>query len=204
MSQVIRAVVRIALATGRAITKRAPQAVSSAMRAVVTAILGAALRVGLAAKTIHRFECYDRFGNLKWVEEVPNLVVNEGLNFVLSTVFKGSAYTADWYVGLKGSGTIAAGDTLASHGGWSEITAYSGDRKGLTFGSVASQSVDNSASPASFAINGTATVAGGFVTTAESGTSGTIYGVSNFSSARDVEDGDTLNVTVTATAADAG
>lgn len=151
-------------------------------------------------KSLYRFELI-RAGQVEWVEEVENLVVNAGLNDLLDKYFKGSGYTAAWYVGLKGAGTIAAGDTLASHGGWSEVSAYTGNRKALSLGSVASQSVDNTASPASFAINGTATVAGGFICTASTGASGTLYGAADFSSSRAVESGDTLNVSVTLSAA---
>lgn len=162
---------------------------------------GAAAIGGPAMKSIYRVECLDAEGNLKWVEEVENLVTNAGLNDLLDKYFKGSTYTAAFYVGLKGAGTIAAGDTLASHGGWSEIADYAGNRKALTLGSVSGQSVDNSASKASFAIDDTATVAGAFVCTAASGTSGVLYGAADFGSPRDVLDGDTLNVTVTLTAA---
>lgn len=157
----------------------------------------------LKASTMYEVVCLDKHGVEKWREKVPNLVTNEGLNDLLDKYLKGSTYTAAWYVGLKGAGSPAAGDTLASHGGWSEITDYTGNRKALTLGSVSSQSVDNSASAASFAITGTATVAGAFVASADTGTSGVLYGVANFSSSRAVENGDTLNVTVTLTAASA-
>lgn len=163
----------------------------------------AALGVGPIMTSVYRFECFDRDGNLKWVEEVKNLVTNEGLNDLLSKYFKGSTYTAAFYVGLKGAGTIAAGDTLASHAGWTEVTDYSGNRKALTLGSVASQSVDNSASKASFAINATVTAAGGFIATVDTGTSGVLYGAANFGTSRDLINGDTLNVQATLTAASA-
>lgn len=162
------------------------------------------VKAGLAVTSHYHVECFDKDGNLKWVEDVSNLVVNAGLNDLLDKYFKGSGYTAAWYVGLKGTGTIAAGDTLASHGGWSEITAYADNRKALTLGSVSSQSVNNSGSPASFAINDTATVAGAFICTAASGTSGVLYGAANFSGNRAVEENDVLNVTCTLSAADAG
>lgn len=157
--------------------------------------------IDLAMTSVYRFECLDADGNVKWVEEVENLVVNAGLNDLLDKYFKGSAYSAAFYVGLKGTGTIAAADTLASHSGWTEISAYTGNRKALTLGTVASQAVNNVASPASFAINGSATVAGGFVCTAASGTTGVLYGAANFASNRAVESGDTLNVSVTLSAA---
>ena len=132
---------------------------------------------------------------VKWSENVPNVVTNTGRNDVLDKYFKGSAYTAAWYLGLKGTGSAAAGDTLASHAGWSEVTPYSGSRKAITWGTTSSQS--NTATAVSFSITGSATVAGGFITTASSGTSGTLYSASDFASSRTVANGDTLNVTPT-------
>ena len=79
--------------------------------------------VGVTGKFI--VECRDAEGNLRWADGFPNLVVTTGKNDLLNKYFLGSAYTAAFYVGLKGTGTIAAGDTMASHAGWSEITGYS-------------------------------------------------------------------------------
>lgn len=87
--------------------------------------------------------------------------------------------------------------------GWQEMTSYDeANRQTLTLGSVASQSVNNSASKAVFTISATKTVAGAFVVTnnTKGGTSGIIMGEAFFSTARDVLDDDTLNVTVTLTA----
>lgn len=156
-------------------------------------------------KNVYEIECYAPDGTLKWADRIENLITNEGLNDLLDKYLKGSGYTAAWYVGLTdGTPTPAAADTLASHTGWSEITAYTGDRQALTLGSVASQSVDNSASKAVFPITGTATIGGAFVASAATGTSGVLYGVGAFIAGdKDVSNGDTLNVTVTCTAASA-
>ena len=54
-----------------------------------------------------------------------------------------------------------------------------------------------------FAIAATATVAGAFLCSATSGTTGTLYGAVDFTSSRSVISGDTLQVTVTVTAASA-
>lgn len=167
-------------------------------------IAAAAVPIGMVMPAnFLRFECFDRHGRLKWIDEVQNLVVNEGLNDLLSKYFKGSGYTAAWFVGLTDdTPTVAAGDTLASHAGWAEANPYTGNRKTLTLGSVASQSVDNSASPASFAITGSDDVGGAFIASVNSGTSGILYGAAAFSGGdRAVVSGDTLNVTVTLTAA---
>ena len=150
-------------------------------------------------------ECV-REGKVIWTEEFDNIVVTEGLNDSLDKHLKGSTYTAAWYVGLTdGTPTVAAGDTMASHAGWTEITAYSeGVRQTLTLGTVSAGSVDNSASKAVFSINGTTTVGGAFVVTnsTKGGTTGILYGAGAFTGGdRSVVSGDTLNVTVTCTAA---
>jgi len=153
-------------------------------------------------------ECYGPDGRLKWTEEIHNLITNVGLDDVLNQYLKGSAYTAAFYVGLtSGTPTVAATDTMGSHVGWTEVTAYTeAARPTLTLGAVSGQSVDNSASKATFSINATATVGGAFLVTdnTKGGTLGTLYGVGAFSGGdKSVANGDTLNVTVTCTAASA-
>ena len=90
---------------------------------------------------VYKVVCHDADGNFKWEESTHNLVVNEGLQDMNTKYFKGSSYTAAWYLGLitgPGSGTtIAAADTLASHAGWTEFTDYTGGTRGtVTFGSA--------------------------------------------------------------------
>jgi hypothetical protein len=120
--------------------------------------------------------------------------------------FKGSSYTAAFYLGLitgPGSGTTyAAGDTLASHSGWTEFTNYSGARKSVSFGtaSTADPSVISTSSAVSFSISSSGgTVAGAFLCTVSSGTSGVLFSEADFQSPGDrvVVAGDTLNVTYT-------
>jgi hypothetical protein len=96
---------------------------------------------------------------------------------------------------LKGTGTAAVGDTLASHAGWSEVTPYSGNRPAITFGSTSAGS--NTATAVSFTITGTATVAGAFISSVNTGTSGKLYSAGDFAASRSVASGDTLNVTPT-------
>ena len=161
-------------------------------------------RVGLGG--VFNVKCFDADGNLKWEDQFHNLVVNEGLQDLNNKYFKGSAYTAAWYLGLvtgPGSGTAyAAGDTLASHAGWTEFTNYSGNRKAVTFGSptLADPSViDNGASPSQFTISGGGgTVAGAFLCNAASGTSGVLFSEGDFTGGdKIVASGDTVNVTYT-------
>jgi len=155
--------------------------------------------VGLELTNIWTVTCLDAQGNEKWSETKKNIIVTEGLNHILDTQFHAGTQVTTWYIGLKGSGTPAAGDTLASHGSWSEITDYSGDRKEWTEGAASSGSMTN-ASSVDFSITGSATVAGAFLASTTDNT-GVLYGVVDFSSSRSVLSGDTLQVTVTVTAA---
>ena len=161
-----------------------------------------------SAKGVYKIQCHDKDGNLKWEDEALNLVVNVGLQDMNAKYFTGSAYTAAWYIGLYGSGATnspAAGDTMSSHAGWTEVVAYSqATRPACTFGTptTANPSVaTNSASPATFSINATTTVGGAFLTSnnTKSGTTGTLYSAADFSAPGDraVTNGDTLSVTYT-------
>jgi len=161
-----------------------------------------------SAKGVYKIQCHDKDGNLKWEDEAPNLVVNVGLQDMNAKYFTGVAYTSTWFIGLYGAGasnTPAAGDTMSSHAGWTEVTAYSqATRPACTFGTptTANPSVaTNSASPATFSINATTTVGGAFLTSNNTigGTTGTLYSAADFSAPGDraVTNGDTLSVTYT-------
>ena len=160
------------------------------------------------ASGVYHIQCWDKDGNLKWEAESKNLVVNGGLQDMNAKYFTGSAYTAAWYLGLYGaaaSNNPAAGDTMSSHAGWTENTTYSNaTRPACTFATptTANPSVaTNSASPASFSINGTTTVGGAFLVSnsTKGGSTGTLYSAADFSAPgdRSVVSGDTLTVTYT-------
>lgn len=153
-------------------------------------------------------KCHDSEGNLKWEASKHNLVVNVGLKDMNDKYFTGSAYTAAWYIGLYGAGasnTPAAGDTMSSHLGWTEVTAYSqATRPVATFAAATTADpsvITNSASPAVYSINGTTTVGGAFLTSdnTKSGTTGTLFSAADFAAPgdRSVVSGDTLTVTYT-------
>lgn len=66
------------------------------------------------------------------------------------------------FVGLlDGTPTVVVGDTMASHAGWTEVTSYDeAARQAYVPASVASGTVNNSASRARFNFSGSATVGG--------------------------------------------
>lgn len=142
-------------------------------------------------------ECYDKDGNLKWSDDFHNVVTTEGKNSVLDVYFDAATQVTTWYLGLKGAGTAAAGDTLASHAGWTELTSYTGNRLAITFGEPSSGSLAAS-SAVSFPITGSMTVAGAFVSSVATGTAGVLFSAGDFTEGnRSVVSGDTLNVTPT-------
>jgi hypothetical protein len=161
------------------------------------------LHCGMQRSSVYHFECFDKDGNLKWEETQHNLVTTVGLNDSLDKHFKGSSYSATWYVGLtSASPTLSAADTAASKA-WTEIVAYSESvRQTLTLGTVSGGSVSNTASKATFSINGSTTVGGAFVisNSTKSGTTGILYGEAQLSADRSLISGDTLTITVTLTA----
>ena len=162
--------------------------------------------VDLRLKNTWEVVCKGSDGKEKWRELNDNLIVTVGLNALLTEFFKGSSYTATWCVGLKSTGAALAADTMSSHSSWTEITDYSESvRQTIVLGTPAAGSVDNSASKATFSINGTTTIFGAFLAnaSAKGGTGGTLYGVVDFGSSRAVISGDTLEITVTLTAASA-
>jgi hypothetical protein len=157
----------------------------------------------VGAGGVYTVECVGPDGQVKWTDQFHNLVVNQGLANMNGAYFAGTAQTTTWYLGLvtgPGSGTtFAAADTLASHAGWTESTDYTGNRKAVTFGAATTANpsvITNSAAPSSFTMNATATIAGAFLTSVATGTSGILFSEGDFTGGdKSVASGDTLNVT---------
>lgn len=156
---------------------------------------------------VFKIQCIDKDGNMKWEAESHNLVVNVGLQSMNSVYFASGTQITAWYIGLYGAGASnnpAAGDTMALHTGWTENTTYSNaTRPACTFGTATTADpsvISNTASPASFNINGTTTIGGAFLVSnnTKGGSTGTLFSAADFTGGdRSVASGDTLNVTYT-------
>lgn len=183
-------------------------------KAVSTDVVASQVAAGGGSKDgargggVFTIQCFDKDGNLKWEDAAHNLVVNVGLKDMNDKYFSGSSYTAAWYIGLYGaaaSNDPAASDTMSSHAGWTEVTAYSqATRPACSFGAATTADpsvITNSSSVAVFSINGTTTVGGAFLTSnsTKGGTTGVLFSAADFQSPGDraVVSGDTLNVTYT-------
>jgi hypothetical protein len=163
-------------------------------------ILGGGRYVGQIirdGKIIDEFDC-------------ENLVVNQGLNYLLGATLAGGSQITTWYIGLfSGNYTVLATDTasvIAANA--TEVTAYAaGVRQTWTANSSSpsGQSTSNSSAQASFTFNGTVTVYGAFLVSSAtiSGTGGTLFSGAQFSASKSVVSGDILLLTYTYTAASA-
>ena len=153
-----------------------------------------------------RIVCRRADGSVRWQAENDNLIVNEGLDYMLDGGLAGGTQIAAWFVGLKGSGAPAPGDTMASHASWAEITDYDeAARPAWIPGAVSAQSVDNSGSVAVYNINATVTIDGAFVSSngTKGGTAGTLFSVVTFTGGpRDAQATDTLEATYTYSSVD--
>lgn len=154
------------------------------------------------------FDCIGPDGRRKWtVIEPKNMVVNVGLQKLLDVGLMGSSAIATWYCGLIGTGgTIASGDTMATHAGWTELTNYGTATRAVFVGVRTAQAVTNSASTISYAINTAGSIMGAFLVSASNkgGSTGTLLcGVAFSAGDKAVTDGDTLTITYSVSMADA-
>ena len=137
-------------------------------------------------------------------DEIKNIVVDLGLNTLLGVTLTRETQTNTWHVGVtSGTPTAAAGDTMASHSGWAELTLYS-EAARLTW--VGSRSANLSATNPTalvFTINTGATIGGAFLVgsaNTKGGTTGTLYAVGALAGGnRVLASGDTLSITATFT-----
>jgi hypothetical protein len=147
---------------------------------------------------------YDKDGKLvsERTAEI-NGVTTAGLNHILDTEFHAGTQVTTWYLGLiNGSSTptLAAADTMASHAGWTEYTTYSQTNRVAWDETAAAAGSTTSNTTSDFSMNGSGTVAGGFLTSVstKSGSTGTLFMTATFSGGNQtVSNGDTLKLTYT-------
>ncbi len=160
---------------------------------------------------VYSVQCVGPDGQVKWEDTADNIVTNVGKNLALDTFLAGSAYTAAVYMGLANgsASSCTVTDTMASKTTWLEVGAtnaptYTSPRKTPSWSSASAGSKATSAA-VSFAITSSGTVGGcflvfgsGAVTTIDN-TSGVLYSCGAFTGgSKTVSNGDTLNVTYTA------
>jgi len=170
----------------------------------------------------YHVECRDANGNLKWSEDFDNQVVQVGKIFMLSqTLLTSPVALVGPYLGLvSGSGnTFSPTDTMTSHAGWTEFTAYTVSSSAVRGTAVfstptgnnnttpASNVVTAAASAITYTITGSGgTIGGCFLVTGTGASStlgntgGTLYSAGAFGTAKTTTAGDTVSVTYSTTA----
>lgn len=150
-------------------------------------------------------DIFDPDGNKIYEDDWENLVTTQGKNSLLNVGLHATTQITTWYLGLiSATPTAAAGDTHASHAGWTEITAYSESvRQTFVENAAASGSIDNVGSVATFTINADGTSIGGALLSSVStknSTSGSdiLYAVGAFSGGNvTLNNGSTIQLTAT-------
>ena len=139
-----------------------------------------------------------------WREVVHNLVVNESLDDVLDVYFKSGTQSANWYIAIFGSDSTPAGTWTYAVPVCTEFTNYDETtREAWTTGSISSQSLDNSASPAEFTCtSGTNTIYGAMLNnTSTKGDvaagSGILYSAARFGASRPFNTAEVLKIVIT-------
>lgn len=151
----------------------------------------------------------------KWRHERHNLVVNAGLTHWIGVEIAATTQITQWYVALEDdTPTNAAGDTYASHAGWTEHTDYDeATRPTYDEASGGTGALTNAASPATFTISasitagGAALVGGGTAADTPGDTAGggtLLCGVAFTGGDRALVDNDVLEVTYAISIADDG
>ena len=133
------------------------------------------------------------------LEYSDNLVVTEGLNYLVGVALKGVTAITTWYIApFSGAVTVQAAWTAANFTANStEVTAYaSATRPAWTGGSVAAGAVDSFAAKAEIAASSTITIrgAGMISASAKSATTGTLLGASRFGSDKVLDTAEILDI----------
>lgn len=152
-------------------------------------------------------EAFDASGDLKFVEVGHNQIKDVGAKLLLDVMFRGTAASGTWYIGLiTAAGSIqTATDTMSSHAGWSENSSYDEATRvawveGAASGSSGVISIASS-STSDFTISATVSIDSIFVVdnSTKGGTTGTIWSTAPFSTSQSLVDNDVLKVSYTFT-----
>lgn len=139
---------------------------------------------------VFSFQCRRADGELLWRAEAPNMIVDVGVQYLLNGISAAPTIVGPFLGLMGGTGTVAGGDTMASHAGWIEVggtnaPAYTGNRATPTWSAASGRSKAISAS-VSFTFTSGGNVLGAFlvlstgaVNTKDS-TAGVLYSVGAF------------------------
>lgn len=103
---------------------------------------------------VRRHRIVDRF-------EIPNAVVDIGLDRILDVMFNGGTPSTVWYLGLiNGSASLDGTDTMVSHAGWTENSNYDETTRPTWSPASEGTGIIRNATYADFTMNGSFSLAG--------------------------------------------
>lgn len=155
----------------------------------------------------YEVKCIGPDGKEKWTDGFDNIVVNQGLDYLLSVGLANGTQKAIWYMGLLASGTPLATWVYTNVASVDFIAYAETPLPTWSPGAVSGQSVANGTA-IDYTINGAGgTVVGAFLIASNDKTVATdeiLYSAGLFTGgSKSVSSGDTLQVTATFTQADA-
>lgn len=133
-------------------------------------------------------------------EWTHNLIVDEGLNYLVGAATGSVTAIGSWYVAIfSGDVTVQASWTAANfNANATEVTTYvAASRPAWSPGAVASGARDSFSSKASFESNADGTIVRGAAlisSSAKSGTGGTLMGATRFATDKPIDDDEILDV----------
>jgi len=143
-----------------------------------------------------------RDGKVIATYDIPNGIVDEGLNHILETEFHEGVVVPTWYIGLVDNAAwteFADADVMSSHTGWVESADYDeATRQAWTPGAAAARSITNAVT-VDFTMDATITIKGIFISSSSTkdGTAGVLWSTAAFGSAVPLNDNDVLKITYT-------
>lgn len=144
-----------------------------------------------------------RNGELIAVHDFHNSITDAGINALLGIMFHGVTQITTWYLGLidnAGFSALADGDTMASHGGWTEFVDYDeANRVEWPEDAAATRAITNT-TPMTFTASDDGTLkavflVGGTGASTKSASTGTLWAHAAFASPVVIQTDDVLELT---------
>lgn len=158
-------------------------------------------------KGVFHIRCLDGEGVEKWRTVAHNMPTTQGLDYMLNAGFHNATVVATWRILLMNGASPAnvAGDTYASHAGWTEFTSYNEAARPDWNEGASSGGTISSSTTSDFTINSSGTVGGiatvsvntkGDTTTA----GGVLWATARFPTPQSVVSSDVLKINYSITA----
>lgn len=140
----------------------------------------------------------DAEGFMQWTARIDNAVVTAGLTDVLSTAFAAGTQRS-WYFGLISNASftaVSSDDTMGSHAGWTEVTAYTAATRQQWTSLSVSSGVAYNPTAVVLTFNAACDIKGMFLASdsTKGGTSGILWSAGTFTSARHKLSGETISL----------